>query len=164
MKTIFITGFMGAGKTTIGKELGKKLGVTVVDTDHLIEGKSGMPVKEIFRTYGEKHFRELETNILKEIPLVNTIVTTGGGLILSEENRNYMLEKGDLIFLYCDIDELYARLQNDTDRPLIQEKTKGEINELYQSRIPFYEQCSLKINTTRKTLHETAEEIAAWLK
>lgn len=164
MKRIFLTGFMGAGKTTVGAELSKKLNLPAVDTDHLIEESAGKPIKEIFKEEGEAAFRLLETKTLKEVPLENIIVTTGGGLVISPENRRYMLETGAVVYLECHIDTLYERLLNDTDRPLIQEKTKEDIHDIYKGRMAFYEECTIKVDTSNKTLSEITEEIAERLK
>ncbi|WP_338777117.1 shikimate kinase [Metabacillus sp. FJAT-52054] len=163
MGLVILTGFMGAGKTTAGMELGKKLNLPVYDTDQLLEKKYRMSVKEMFAAYGEEKFREFETEMLQHLSEAPAVVTTGGGAVLKEENRHVLKTKGQIFFLYCDFDVLYDRLKEDTARPLLKEKSKDQIEKLYESRLSCYLDGSVKINTTGKTPHDIADDIISRL-
>ena len=111
MKRIFLVGYMGSGKTTIGRELSKKLGFEFIDTDIYIENRFHKTINEIFATMGEEKFREIETNILKEVSdFENVIIAVGGGTPCFNNNMEIMKEKGTVIFLNPDLDELTYRL------------------------------------------------------
>lgn len=162
-KHIFLTGFMGAGKTTVGKELSKQLSIPVVDTDDHIEGKMGKQISEIFLEEGEAHFRNLETEALKELSRQQEqIITTGGGIILRQANRQIMKETGVIIFLYCNIEETTKRLINDNSRPLLKEDIDSNKN-LFKERLPFYQQADFEIDTTNKSIALIVDEIRAML-
>lgn len=164
MKAIYLTGFMGAGKTTIGEKLAEKLQLKVLDTDQQIEKKLNITIKEIFTKYGEDFFRKEETNILKELPVNDVIITTGGGIVIREENRKWMKKHGQVVLLSADIETIYNRVHTDTNRPLASKKTKEELNDLYQTRIAFYEDCSFSVDTVNKEVTEIVNEIAERLK
>lgn len=125
---IFLIGFMGAGKTTIGRELAKGIGYGFVDIDELIHLKTGFTIRQIFETGGEQAFRDLEAKSLKECKqLSNYIVATGGGIINRKENLE-VLKSGSVIWLYESYDKLIKRII-ETDRPLLNNSTEQLFNE-----------------------------------
>ena len=138
---IYLIGLMGSGKTTLGKSLAKKLNRPFIDTDQLIEQKSGVDVSMIFEFEGEKGFRERETKLLSEIALKKEhIVSTGGGIILSKYNRDVIAKSGIIFYLKTQPAELFIRLQNDKTRPLLQgTNLKEKLTKIYAERWPLYE-------------------------
>ncbi|SFA96439.1 MULTISPECIES: shikimate kinase [unclassified Bacillus (in: firmicutes)] len=160
MKTIFLIGFMGSGKTTVGKLLSKKMKIPVCDTDQEIVREKGTSITNIFETIGEEGFRLLETKKLKEMPLRDYIVTTGGGVILRQENREWMIENGTVVFLDTEPDEILNRLKADTTRPLLQGDMEERIQKLWTLRQHLYlETGHIRIHTTGKLLEAIVEEI-----
>ncbi|MDQ0231961.1 shikimate kinase [Metabacillus malikii] len=164
MKAIYLTGFMGAGKTTIGEALAERLALPVRDTDKEIERTTGLTIKQIFEEHGEQYFRDLETEILKNLPKDNIIITTGGGIVIRNENRIYMKESGVIILLHADLDVIYDRIHHDSNRPIANKKSKEELVTLYLSRESYYEDCTRKINTDNKSIDDITEEIIQSLK
>jgi shikimate kinase len=137
---IFFVGLMGAGKTTIGKLLAKKLKKTFFDTDHEIEKKLGVKVAVIFELEGEEGFRKRETQMIDELSSKKDIIlATGGGAILSEENRAILKERGKVIYLNAKPQHLAKRMAYDKDRPLLQQGNMLDtLNQLYKDRHPLY--------------------------
>ncbi|MEW8986999.1 MAG: shikimate kinase, partial [Bacillus sp. (in: firmicutes)] len=117
MQAIYLIGLMGAGKTTVGKELAAELGISVVDMDAEIVKQQGTTINDIFAEKGESFFRSLEAKLIKELPQENVIITTGGGIILNEANQEWMKEHGFVVYLDANPDEILERLQNDQSRP-----------------------------------------------
>ena len=99
MRPIFLCGFMGCGKSTVGKILAKKMGCQCVDLDKYIEGTAGMSIPEIFDKYGEEHFRKLETEALAAFADIGGVVATGGGALLSEQNGEVAKKSGMVVFI-----------------------------------------------------------------
>jgi shikimate kinase len=164
MKTIYLTGFMGAGKTTIGRLLSNHLHIPVKDSDEEIESQTGKTIRSIFEQDGEAFFRDFETKVLHTIPTENLIVTTGGGIILKEENREWMKNNGVLVCLHCDFDALWERLRNDESRPLIINQQKKEIEELYLSRLPLYQDHHFMVDTSPSNLDDIVLNLAEKIK
>ena len=165
MKAIYLVGFMGAGKTTVAKELAAEFSRTAYDTDQEIEKATGMSVKEIFAAKGETGFRALESDVLKEIPTGNVIVATGGGIVLAEQNRRLMKEQGTVIFLYADPLEILKRLEGDHSRPLLQNNKLEVAKSLYSNRLPLYRQSAhFEIDTTSKTVMDIIADIRQRMK
>ncbi|WP_226667464.1 shikimate kinase [Metabacillus litoralis] len=164
MKAIYLTGFMGVGKTTIGEELAKQLQLPVIDTDLQIEKKLNKSIREIFEQHGEQYFRDQETRILKELPTTNTIITTGGGIVINPENRKWMKKNGQVVLLHADIDTIYERVHADLNRPIASKKNKAELTDLYQSRVEFYKDCTFIVKTAHKNIDEIVNEISERLK
>jgi len=164
MKSIYLTGFMGAGKTSIGHALGEKLGLAVYDTDSLIEEKSGERISEFFEKYGETDFRRLEEEVLQRLPVTDSIIMTGGGIIKEEDNISWMKENGLMVFLYCDMEVVLQRLENDITRPLIQQKSKEEIKALFSERLPLYKKAHIMMDTSSLSILEAAEKLADAIK
>ena len=140
-KPIILVGMMGAGKTTIGRNLAKVLGREFIDLDHAIESRCGVPIPHIFEVEGEEGFRKRETSMLDECSQQSDIVlATGGGAILAEENRRLMMERGVVIYLRAHADELYRRVAKDRNRPLLQTPNPRErVAQLLTQRAPLYE-------------------------
>lgn len=161
-KKIFLVGYMGSGKTTIGEELAKKLGFEFIDTDIYIENKFQKTINEIFATMGESKFRQMETDTLAEISnKENVVIATGGGAPCHNNNMDLMKEKGTVVFLNPDLDELTYRLNLvKATRPLIKDKKdeemRGFIEKMLPARLPFYTQAHI---TTSGDLETGAEEI-----
>ena len=161
LRSIYLIGFMGAGKTTIGKNLANLLELPVIDTDMEIEKREGKKISEIFSDQGEAVFRELESNMLKELPTTNSVITTGGGIILSQKNRDWMKEHGTIVFLYATPEEIVNRLISDQTRPLLQQDKQTAIYELYKQRLPIYQAvCDILVDTTEKDVSVIAKEIS----
>jgi len=164
---IFFVGLMGAGKTTIGKLLAKKLKKNFYDTDHEIEKKLGVKVSVIFELEGEEGFRKRETQMIDELTNKKDIIlATGGGAVLSEENRRLLKERGKVIYLNAKPQHLAKRMAFDKDRPLLQ---KGNIletlNNLYQERHPLYlGVSSFVVDTGQQKTQTIINKIEALLK
>lgn len=142
MKHIILIGFMGSGKTTLGKMLAKKLECPFIDTDQYIERKEGRKISDIFADDGEAYFRSLETEVLKELLESDErkILSLGGGTPLREENRELIKNGGYTVFLKITPNDAYGRLKGDRQRPLLQvENPKERIKELLLARDPVYE-------------------------
>ena len=155
---------MGAGKTTIGEELAKQLQLPVIDTDQQIERKLNKSIREIFEQHGEQYFRNQETRILKELPTTDTIITTGGGIVINSDNREWMKNNGQVVLLNADLDTIYERVHKDPNRPIASKKNKAELIELYQSRVEFYKDCTFIVETAHKNIDEIVNEISGRLK
>ena len=139
---LFLVGMMGAGKTTIGRSLARILDREFLDLDHELEARCGVRVSLIFDIEGEEGFRRRETTALDECSRRRGIVlATGGGAVLSPENRKYLKERGVVVYLRASADELFRRVSRDRNRPLLQTPDpKGRLRSLLQEREPLYEE------------------------
>lgn len=135
---IFLCGFMGCGKTTIGKTLAKLLGCGYCDMDELIVKKAGMSIPEIFETKGEAHFRNMETELIKELKGFKGLVSCGGGAMLSDINGKNARESGCVLFLDTPFETCYGRITGDKNRPVAAGRTKEQLKSLYDERYPKY--------------------------
>lgn len=156
---IYLIGMMGAGKSTVGRLLAHQLDYHFFDTDDLISQVAGQSINEIFATAGEEGFRELETQVIRELcAYKNLVVATGGGLIIRQKNWSY-LQHGVVVWLDVPVEELYARLQGDTTRPLLRDPDPlGRLKCLLGDRLKMYRQADLRVKVGRD---ETAAELAA---
>jgi shikimate kinase len=160
MAPIYLIGFMGAGKTTVGKALSQTLHCPAVDLDELIEKEENMKISEMFSLFGEGYFRNKETEKLRETGQFKGILATGGGIIQKEENRKWLQENGLTVFLKCPPEVAIARIMGDPNRPNAANKSFSELNELYQAREPFYENCAhIIIDTSLDSIEDTVEKI-----
>ena len=133
MNNIGLCGFMGSGKTVVGKELAKILGVKFVDTDELIEEEQGVAIKAIFATHGEDYFRDLEYEMCKKVAEMNgVVVSTGGGAMTFKRNVDAIKEGSKVVFLDASFDVICDRIGDSTTRPLFQDKEKAK--KLYDER------------------------------
>ena len=135
---------MGSGKTSIGKKLSKMMKFDFIDTDSIIEKKTGVDIPTIFEHEGEQGFRVRETKILKEISNVNnTVIGTGGGIIISADNRRIIKNLGFVVHLTANIKELVYRTEHDKNRPLINNvDAENKITTLLKERKDYYEKSS----------------------
>ncbi len=162
---VVLTGFMGVGKSTIGKLLSEKLGFGFCDTDKEIEKNSNMSIPEIFEKYGETKFREIETKVIKEISLKqNCVISCGGGVVKSDENMNYLKTKGKIINLYATVEKILSNIGDDQGRPLIKGKSKQEIKQLMEEREQFYKNADLRIDVTYLTKEEIVNQIEDFIR
>ena len=137
---IFLVGLMGAGKTTVGKLIAKHLHRTFIDSDHEIEKRTGVNIPLIFELEGEAGFRTREAAIIEELTGQNNIVlATGGGAILSQQNRDNLRRNGTVIYLRARVTDLLQRTRHDKNRPLLQTiDPHAKLNELFAQRDPLY--------------------------
>jgi shikimate kinase len=158
---IALLGFMGSGKTTVGRVLSERLRWRFLDTDSLIVARLGLTIPLIFEKYGEDYFRYWESRVLQEIaPEEKIVLATGGGLPTREENWMILSRDFLTVFLRWKLDTLYQRIKNDPERPLLaQHRTLQDLEKLYLARLPFYERASVIIDGDVKTQEEIAEEI-----
>ncbi len=164
---IVLTGFMGSGKTTIGKLLSERYGYTFIDTDQYIEEKCGCTIAELFSKKGESYFRQLETDILKELnaSLTHAVLSTGGGLPLREENAAELATLGTVIYLQITPEKVISRLSGDNTRPLLSgDDPEQKVRDLLTYRTPLYERAAdLTIPVTKLTPEYIVEEIISKL-
>lgn len=160
---IILIGYMGSGKTSVGEYLAGLLTYHFRDSDQLIEKKAGNTINQIFSRYGEEYFRNLETEQLKEMlpALENTILSTGGGMPLREENSRLLKELGYVVFLKTSKQTIINRLQGDSTRPLLAgDELEKKVERMLELRTPIYEKAAHKIIATDgKTVREIAELI-----
>ncbi len=163
MENIYLIGLPGSGKTTVGKCLARFLYLDFIDTDHLIEERTGVSISHIFEIEGESGFRRRETRLLEEVSdRTQTVISTGGGIILSDTNRQIMRQHGQVIYLRASLEILWFRLRNCQNRPLLQSALpRSRIAELMKEREPLYvAQADLIVEVTSDTANRTAREIA----
>lgn len=159
---IFLVGLMGAGKTTIGKLLAKRLKKTFIDTDHEIEHRTGVRIPLIFELEGEAGFREREAALIRELTQRQDIVlATGGGAILRHENRDALAQNGTVVYLNAKIEDLWQRTQHDKNRPLLQtQDPKAKLTELFIQRDPLYREIAHMIITSgQQNVQHAAREL-----
>src|SRR4030042_3979481 len=121
MKNIILTGFMGTGKTAVGEELARLLDVKLIDVDTEIEKSEDMTINDIFKQFGESRFREIETEMIRKLSEnKNSIISTGGGAVLKQENMDIMRSNGVIVCLMATPETVLKRKSNNTDRNLVQ--------------------------------------------
>jgi len=160
---VFLVGPMGAGKTTIGRQLAKVLKSDFVDSDHEIAAHTGVSIPLIFEIEGESGFRKRESDMIDELTRRKGIIlATGGGAVLASENRCCLKARGVVIYLRADIDELFARTSKDKNRPLLQtEDPKAKLAAIMAEREPLYtEVADIVIDTSRKDVRSLVRELA----
>ncbi|UMZ73977.1 shikimate kinase [Natranaerofaba carboxydovora] len=162
-KNLVLMGFMGTGKTVVGERLSKKLELPLYDTDNLIEQKAGKSIPNIFDEYGEVYFRELETEVLKEIiSFRGCVISTGGGVVLKDKNWDILKSNENmfLISLMAKPETIYERLENDTARPLLQvEDPYEKICELFDKRKELYLRADIVLWTDDLAVEEIVEKV-----
>lgn len=158
---LFLTGFMAVGKTTIGRALATDLCIPFIDLDELIVKTVGKSISDIFSENGESAFRALETSCLNSLDCtVPGVVSTGGGIIGSRENRSFMKKSGTVIYLSAEWELLEQRLAGTDDRPLAHSAGNwSETKQLFFNRIPLYEQADIIVKADQKSVQEIVDEI-----
>src|SRR6266850_3952255 len=165
--SIFLVGMMGAGKTSVGRVLAKRLQKTFYDSDHVIEDRTGVKIPVIFEIEGEAGFRVRESAVVDELTaLCDIVLATGGGAVLSEKNRDVLRTRGTVVYLRASVRDLLNRTRHDKNRPLLQTADpRARLNELYEMRDPLYREAahvtidtgSQSLTTLVNRLHQVLE-------
>lgn len=160
---VFLTGFMGTGKSAVARELNRRYGMKSLEMDACIARRQGMSITGIFKKYGEQYFRDLESALLEELKSnMGMVVSCGGGVVLRSENVKCMKESGTIVLLTASAETIYDRVKGNRDRPILNENMSVEyIRELMEKRREWYELAAdITIETDRKTILQVCEEIA----
>lgn len=161
---IILIGFMAAGKSSVGRLLAKQLGWDYLDTDSEIEKVTGLKIPELFRKYGEMRFRSEESLVVKKLSgRTETIIATGGGTAIWEDNWNRLEHLGTIIHLYVPLEVALRRIKRRQDRPLLL-KSEEEIKRLWQERLNIYNKAHITIDTSAKEITAVVDEILAQVK
>lgn len=161
-ENLVLIGYMGAGKTTVGRAVAKKLGYEFIDTDAYIEKQEGMPIPEIFSEKGEAYFRALETSVITKLcEKSGCVIATGGGLPLRKENQTILKQLGTVYYLMADTKTIYNRVKHSKNRPLLQcDNPYERIQAMMEERGPVYLQaCHVRIRTDHVKLEEVMDAI-----
>ncbi len=167
MKNIILIGFMGVGKTEVGKLLAKKLNMTYIDTDSIIENEQGMEINDIFNEKGEESFRDMETKLLDNIAkLKDHVIATGGGIVLRPGNIKKLKSMGPLVLLTSDPETIHKRVKGSGTRPLLNvEDPNAKIKEILEFRMPIYRGIAdLEVDTSLLSPEEASNKIAEFAK
>lgn len=166
VRNIVLVGFMGAGKSSVGKELARLTGLRLVDLDWLIVERQGRPIKDIFAEEGEGAFRGYETEVLLSLAdAAGLVVDTGGGVVGRPDNWELMRRMGPVIYLRAPWPVLHSRIAGCRERPLAApDQGEDQVESLLRQRLPLYEQADLIVDTEHKTIPEIAEEIRLEIK
>lgn len=160
---IILIGYMGAGKSTVGKKLAKVRAYEFIDTDQWIEKQENRSIPEIFAKEGEEYFRCLETECIRRLlkEEKGKVISVGGGLPVREENRELLKQLGTVIYLKATPETIYERVKEDTNRPLLQtENPKERIRTMMEEREPFYQQAShIVLSVEEKSVDQLISEI-----
>jgi len=161
-RNIFLVGLMGAGKTTVARQLARRLGKTFYDTDHEIERRTGVRVQVIFEIEGEPGFRARETQMVDSLTALQDVVLgTGGGVVLKPENRALLAARGFVIYLRAQPRDLYQRTRHDKSRPLLAtDDPLAKLEELQRVRDPLYrEVADLIVDTGRQSVGTLVDQL-----
>ncbi|MDO8494825.1 MAG: shikimate kinase [Deltaproteobacteria bacterium] len=160
MKHLILTGFMGVGKTTLGKILADTLQRPFIDTDQRVEEQSGMTVENYIKRFGWEKFRRLEKLLLQQTLLQDSaVIATGGGAVTEEKNRSAMMRHGCVVWVETSPFLFLQRLRQMEGRPLVAEKTNQELLQLYRQREPFYKKCHFRVTNNDPTPKQVANSI-----
>ena len=161
MNNIILVGFMGTGKSVVGKLLAKKLHIDFVELDKMIETREKMPIKDIFEKKGELYFRQVEKEVVKEAGLrKNIVISAGGGSIVDEDNFKNLKNSGTIICLKASPETIIKRTKDLKTRPLLNvPDTKKQIEELLKKREAYYNKADFNINTDKLNIEQVVEEI-----
>jgi shikimate kinase len=162
---VILTGFMGTGKSSIGRLLASRLAYRFCDLDAILVKQEGKSINEIFSSEGEKYFREIESAVLNSIlQQTSQVISTGGGIVISQKNRDLMRKAGIVINLVASPETVLCRLQNDDERPLLRDsKSLEHIEKMLLEREPFYSDADIRIDTNGKNVEDVAREILNFL-
>lgn len=166
VRNIFLIGPMGAGKSTIGRALAKELKLAFYDSDEVIEERAGASVAWIYDIEGEDGFRRREQKVIDELTQKHNIVlATGGGVVMTPENRNALAARGTVIFLMTSLQQQYERTKRDTKRPQLQTNDlETRLEKLRQEQDPFYEELAdVTFETDKLTVKAVANNIIKYL-
>lgn len=165
MKNIVLMGFMGSGKSSVGRMLAKRLQRPLIDTDHKIEKDYGKKIPEIFAEHGEEGFRKIEQDVISEVGrMEGIIISTGGGSVLRKANVDALRQNGILITLTASPEVIIERVSRKKNRPLLNRPDRDEfIRKLMAERKPFYDVADLIIDTSGNELHEVVRRIIGYL-
>ncbi len=162
-KNIFLIGLMGTGKTTVGRQLSRRLKMEFYDSDRVIEERTGADIPLIFEKEGEPGFRRREAAIIDELTQKkNVILATGGGAILNSENRNHLINRGTVFYLKSSLKTLIQRTSKDKNRPLLHADEPAEtiLQRLLDQRGPLYEETAdYTIETANNSIHNVIQAI-----
>jgi len=161
MKNVVLFGFMGTGKTVVGKEVARKLGMKFVDMDDIIEEKEDSSISEIFAEKGEKRFREVESEVARSLSLTEgLVIATGGGVVLDRKNVDALQLSGAGICLTASPEVTYERVKNESHRPLLMtDNPLQRIRSLLRYRAPFYARVKYQIDTSDLPAESVVENI-----
>ncbi|MFA7073623.1 MAG: shikimate kinase [Endomicrobiaceae bacterium] len=162
MKNLVLTGFMGTGKTTVGKLLAKSLNRPFFDTDEMIEKQTDSSIPEIFKKAGEKAFRQYESQIVMMLSnLDNSVISCGGGAVLNRDNLSSLRKNGIIINLYASAQHILNRIGEDDNRPIIKKMLRpfDEVKKLLMQRKASYDNCDFAVNTEGLTPEQVRDKI-----
>lgn len=163
-KPVFLCGYTSSGKTTVGKELARQLGVPFFDTDELLAEQAGQTPQQVFAEKGEAYFRDLEHEIARQTcTYPPSVISTGGGMLTSKRNGKLLSECGTIIYLNRPFEACYRSLMQNPDRPLIKNNTKEELRERYEKRAVSYQAYADFTIKNDRTPKLTAQRILALL-
>lgn len=167
-ENVILIGFMGCGKSTVGRKLANAFDYEFLDTDELIEEQQGKKISDIFAEEGEEAFRQMETDLIKQLKkeAKKKVIATGGGMPMREENRKLLCEVGTVVFLEAKIETILERLQNDTTRPLAAgEDREKRLRPLYETRYPVYKEAAeVVVDTEGKSFYGIIQELEQYMK
>ena len=159
MKSIVLTGFMGAGKSLIGRMLARELDREFIDMDRAIEEETGLSIREIFLKYGESHFRDLERQLVIKLEgRTGLVIATGGGTLMNPLNFADLRRNGTIIYLKVDLNTALERVGRSAERPLMS-RDREDIEKLFLQREPFYRQADIIIETSHLRPAEVVERV-----
>ena len=163
---VALIGFMGAGKTSVGRQVAENLGFEFLDTDELIQSRTSRTIADIFAKEGEPAFRALEKQVVQELSTrVKTVISTGGGLPTNPENLAALKAYALVICLWASPEKIWERVRHQSHRPLLHAADpQKKIRELLAAREPFYKQADVLINTDLRSVREAAQQITLQFK
>ncbi len=159
---ISLVGLPGSGKSTVGRQLARRLGLGFLDTDHVIEQRIGCSIRLYFEREGEASFRDVEASVIDELTLQHKgVLATGGGAVLRDANRKHLRERGHVVYLRSSPEEVFRRLRHDANRPLLQVGDPlSRLRELFEARDPLYSEAAhFVIETGRPSVATLANMI-----
>jgi len=158
---IALIGFMGTGKTSVGRLVAEQLHFDYLDTDELIQSRTGRPIVEIFSTDGEAAFRKMEQELVGELAArTKTVIATGGGLPMNPQNLVSLKTHALVVCLWASPEKIWERVKNQTHRPLLHDADpQKKIRELLAAREPFYRQADVLLNTELRSIREVAQQV-----
>ncbi len=158
---VVLVGFMGTGKTTVGRRLAERLGLAFADMDAVIAERAGKPIAQLFAEEGEPAFRRREHALVRELAIRRgLVVAAGGGVVLNQDNLRDFSAAGCLVCLRAEPEELLRRLAADTDRPLLAHPDREDrLRALLRARQPLYDAIPIQVETTGRTVNEVVDAI-----